>query len=683
MNCPLVKGYIESYKVNVMEECEHTPSRQVYSLKPGFFNDGAWYVLTSASLGGRHLSPEEMVAALQSRDSNSVRGFLEKGICLPLHFDGDCALDQVHIIVGDLNPREEDEWLGRIQARLEIPCGEFVLIGGGGTEDEWEAAAQEGESEECDNVTKIKVMPGNYLAEVYAFVNSMTFNVSWDGGYGINTTGKETAETLSAWWASTRPGEPYPQWIEAKRANRFCNADELGLVEYLIRLRPWREEDNALPLPLQIPDVHWCGLFEYRRNIPCPRGLRKDEHLGGPHETDFAEQEVQPKRKYVKIIATPPGEAPQKVREAWVGLILPIIGDGPRERLGHGVISGAPKSIWGLIFNLMTRRVRRMEGYVIDAKEAVDLLEKKSPDAAAWWRTNVPRLIQTGQCLIFDADVCEEVNEADNGFAPIRSPHPRHVAAKSLASGISFKWILIVLVLLMIPVPLILAIRFLPWWALVLLPLVFFATLYLLRRKFVELLFSIPFRMKGRVLKGAEVLVNSIRQIPPPSNKYRDESEGAASQSMGADRDFYELEVVIFPKRSAGQFQFWEPDELRLESPRPLRSSDPDACELIELQVVADPTLNEKRIELLRVESQPKPQALLDAQPTTEAAGYAMDNRMEDGVPEGRDNETDRDDDGNKFFGAQRLKIKVGIRRSVRKLIFKYYFERFGVVMIP
>jgi hypothetical protein len=257
---------------------DQQPSRQVFPLKSGFFNDGAWYVLTSASLGGSQFTPKEMVAALQSPGSQPVRNFLEKGICLPLHFDGDCALDQVRIVVGDLNSLEKEEWLGRIQGRLEIPCGEFVLVGGGGCEEDWEAAAHDAASEECQNITKIKVEPGTYLAELYAFVNSMTFNVSWDG-HGINKTGKETAESLSAWWDATRPSEPYPAWLEAVRKGKFTTADELGIVEYLIRIRPWRSEDNALPLPRQVPEVHWCGLFVYRRNIPCPRGLGKNEHL--------------------------------------------------------------------------------------------------------------------------------------------------------------------------------------------------------------------------------------------------------------------------------------------------------------------------------------------------------------------------------------------------------------------
>lgn len=71
----------------------------------------------------------------------------------------------------------------------------------------------------------------------------------------------------------------YPEWLEAQRAQKFRSAEDLELVEYLIRLRPWGDEDNLLPLPPQVPDVHWRGVFQYRRSIACPRGLRRDEHL--------------------------------------------------------------------------------------------------------------------------------------------------------------------------------------------------------------------------------------------------------------------------------------------------------------------------------------------------------------------------------------------------------------------
>jgi hypothetical protein len=58
--------------------------------------------------------------------------------------------------------------------------------------------------------------------------------------------------------------------------------------------------------------------------------------------------------RYIRIIATPPGEAPLWVREKWIGLELPLVdGDSAaQEVFTSGVLSG-PRNrflsiIWGL-----------------------------------------------------------------------------------------------------------------------------------------------------------------------------------------------------------------------------------------------------------------------------------------------------------------------------------------------
>jgi hypothetical protein len=244
--------------------------RQVLPLREGFFNDGHWYVLTSTSLGGSGLSAAEISERLQSPDPDGIRQLLRDGVCLPLFFDGDCALDQTHVVVGDLTPREESEWIGRIRSRLEIPCGEFVVLGGALDED-FETVLEHFEAPDPHfvNFCKFRVGPGTYLVELYAFVTCMTFNVGWDG-VGVMAAAKETPESLAAWWHATRPGEPPAPWLQTYVKSGHADSRELGLVDYLIRLAPWREE---IPLPAQEPESGWCGVFERRRPAACPRGL--------------------------------------------------------------------------------------------------------------------------------------------------------------------------------------------------------------------------------------------------------------------------------------------------------------------------------------------------------------------------------------------------------------------------
>ncbi|HEY7315037.1 MAG TPA: hypothetical protein VH643_37170 [Gemmataceae bacterium] len=50
---------------------------------------------------------------------------------------------------------------------------------------------------------------------------------------------------------------------------------------------------------------------------------------------------------FVRIIATPPGEAPEEIRQAWLGLELPLAAGetGPHNVPTGGVLSGpAPSS---------------------------------------------------------------------------------------------------------------------------------------------------------------------------------------------------------------------------------------------------------------------------------------------------------------------------------------------------
>jgi hypothetical protein len=104
-----------------------------------------------------------------------------------------------------------------------------------------------------------------------------------------------------------------------------------------------------------------------------------------------------PQRARIRIVRTPAGEAPETVRRAWVGLELPLTkGEtNPRVFESRGVLS-----------NQATESV---VGYMVDGSTAVRLLEGQSPDAAAWWRENVPDIETPGYRLGFSAGDCERL----------------------------------------------------------------------------------------------------------------------------------------------------------------------------------------------------------------------------------------------------------------------------------
>ena len=98
----------------------------------------------------------------------------------------------------------------------------------------------------------------------------------------------------------------------------------------------------------------------------------------------------------IRITATPPGEAPEEVRRAWVGLELPLApGEtAPRPMAVVGVLSAEGESTLG---------------YAVTGKTAVDLLASHDPAAADWWRESAPHVLAGGYQLVFPTEVCERI----------------------------------------------------------------------------------------------------------------------------------------------------------------------------------------------------------------------------------------------------------------------------------
>jgi hypothetical protein len=110
----------------------------------------------------------------------------------------------------------------------------------------------------------------------------------------------------------------------------------------------------------------------------------------------------------VRIVDTPPGEAPLEIRRAWVGLELPVLGNRPVRYLGSGVLTG-PKSFTETLFHLITLRLVVQSGYVVPAERAIEILEAARPEAARWWREHAAHTIRAGRKFLFSPECCEFV----------------------------------------------------------------------------------------------------------------------------------------------------------------------------------------------------------------------------------------------------------------------------------
>lgn len=93
---------------------------------------------------------------------------------------------------------------------------------------------------------------------------------------------------------------------------------------------------------------------------------------------------------WILIVEVPFGEAPDEIRRAWKGCVLPL---------------SFPLPIAEAIKHIVTGR-QGEGGYRVDMVRALELLGEKKPEAAVWWQKNYPNLDD----LIFDPSACYEVS---------------------------------------------------------------------------------------------------------------------------------------------------------------------------------------------------------------------------------------------------------------------------------
>jgi hypothetical protein len=100
------------------------------------------------------------------------------------------------------------------------------------------------------------------------------------------------------------------------------------------------------------------------------------------------------------------GEAPEWVRDAWIGVRLPLAFPRKRNWRGSGILSG-PRTFLGQLWALISGKMLRVSGYAVNAKTAVDLLAEKNSAGAEWWRQNAPELLSGRRHFVFDEDACQ------------------------------------------------------------------------------------------------------------------------------------------------------------------------------------------------------------------------------------------------------------------------------------
>src|SRR5262245_8535019 len=213
-----------------------TSQSKATPIDPDFFNDGHFVVLLSQSRGGSNMDPHKLADILGDGDVDPMKDLLRRGICLPIYFGTDCAMDGATLfVVGEIDEAHEKAWIARLTSKLAIPCGKLVLLSGGGVGEDMERAVsgKPPEKDFCIYQT-IDVPPGDYRVDVLAYVDSVTVGLHEDN------------EDL----------EPEEM---AEKYKHLPTVRE----SYVVQLTPLKGD---LPLPQLTEETNWPGAFEFRHS---------------------------------------------------------------------------------------------------------------------------------------------------------------------------------------------------------------------------------------------------------------------------------------------------------------------------------------------------------------------------------------------------------------------------------
>lgn len=135
--------------------------------------------------------------------------------------------------------------------------------------------------------------------------------------------------------------------------------------------------------------VPWNGrnVYKYKQNkIDYTCGIIYDCFIATP-----SCNEMEDSRMYIRIIKTPPGRAPERIRQMWIGIVLPSQGREADPTSGEFRIGDENRG-----------------GYVVTGRDALRELREYNHEAFVWWFGTFPHLGLDGK-LVFATDVCEEI----------------------------------------------------------------------------------------------------------------------------------------------------------------------------------------------------------------------------------------------------------------------------------
>ena len=120
---------------------------------------------------------------------------------------------------------------------------------------------------------------------------------------------------------------------------------------------------------------------------------------------------------FIRITSVPDGPNPLPIREAWIGLDLPLFYPEQVEPLPIEIINAVGDWdvwYWRLLIRLGWVKREQWNGFYVNSAEAIKILASAKPEAADWWCKEAPWMTQPGRALVFPAKCCSVVLSKSN-----------------------------------------------------------------------------------------------------------------------------------------------------------------------------------------------------------------------------------------------------------------------------
>jgi hypothetical protein len=243
------------------------------------YNEATGFMVTSMQMAGKALE----------EGSNKWNKAVTDARMIPVTLFQDDPF-VIRVVAGDaLTPQEAEEWVGKIEWRLNVPDGKLAITGG---------AVLVNEEYDPDDpyyesyLRTMDIPPGFYRATIYSYVPG----INGSGALDSLAKGHRKGEAFGTWFRRTRPGETFPAWLrdwcigdpstdpdhreEWKSAKRLENSEIPDYVHFLVHLEPASRLNPAKP---SISDGWFGEAHGARRPEKCPLGL-EGRDVGGHEE---------------------------------------------------------------------------------------------------------------------------------------------------------------------------------------------------------------------------------------------------------------------------------------------------------------------------------------------------------------------------------------------------------------